>query len=383
MTYGTTVGRWSVGGGALVVGLALAGCTGPDRIGAPAADSDRLTDAARPHAVRVAPGASIQAAVDAVGAGGMVLIAPGVYRDSVVVTAPGVRLRGLDGGSGAGVVIENPGGADNGIHVTAGARDFVLENVTVRGFDENGVLLEGVDGFRLARVRTENDGDYGLFPVFSTRGVIEGCTATGHRDTGIYVGQSSDVEIRTSAAWANVVGFEIENSTHVSLTHSRSFGNTVGILVSLLPGLPVMTSGDILVAHNQVTSNNLPNFGNPADIVAVLPGGSGIIVEGPDSVTVSHNTVTGNGSTGIALVSGLLLTELVGLPPDAFGGTDPTPDHARIEHNDVVANGTAPQPPAGTLFPGVDLLWDGRGTDDCWWQNRYGTSFPAPLPSCR
>lgn len=381
MTHWTTIGWRSLH--AVFVGLALSSCSSPDHVSAPTPPTSvKLADVASPHTVLVTPGTSIQAAVNAVGAGGTVLIQPGVYRDSVVVTAPGVRLQGLDGGNGEGVVIENPGSAGNGVHVTDTARDFVLENVTVRGFEENGVLLVGVDGFRLARVHTERNGEYGLFPVLSAHGLIENCTATGHADTGIYVGESSDVEVRTSTAWANVAGFEIENSTRVSLTQSRSFDNTIGILVSLLPGLPVMTAGDILVAHDQVDNNNRPNFGNPEDIVALLPSGSGIIVIGPDRVTVSHNTVTSNHSTGIALGSALILTQLAGLPPDVFAGTDPTPDQARIEFNEVIGNGTAPVPPFGSLFPGVDLLWDGMGTGNCWRQNRYGTSFPAELPTC-
>jgi parallel beta-helix repeat protein len=387
MTHCTMIGARCLH--AVLLGLALTSCSSPDQLDAPAPaavppmkTADGLPDIAAKHTALVAPGMSLQAAVNAVGAGGIVLIQPGVYRDSVVVTAPGVRLQGLDGGNGEGVVIENPGGADNGVHVTATARDFVLENVTVRGFEENGVLLVGVDGFRLARVRTERNGEYGLFPVRSAHGVIENCTATGHADTAIYVGESSDVEIRTSVASANVAGFEIENSTRVSLTQSRSFDNTIGILVSLLPGLPVMTSGDILVARDQVENNNRPNFGNPEDIVALLPSGSGIIVIGPDRVTVSNNTVTSNHSTGIALGSALILTQLAGLPPDVFAGTDPTPDHARIEFNEAIGNGTAPLPPFGSLFPGVDLLWDGLGTGNCWRQNRYETSFPAELPAC-
>ncbi|HEY9450450.1 MAG TPA: hypothetical protein VIQ60_11935 [Gemmatimonadaceae bacterium] len=77
------------------------------------------------------------------------------------------------------------------------------------------------------------------------------------------------------------------------------------------------------------------------------------------------------------------LTQVAGLPPSVFGSTDPTPDQARIEFNEAVGNGSAPLPPFGILFPGVDLLWDGLGTGNCWRQNRYGTSFPAQLPPCR
>jgi parallel beta-helix repeat protein len=397
MMYRTRIQTWDLG--RVLLGLALAGCTASDQIAAPpsaatpsTAAADRLANAAaQRHTVRVTPGSSIQAAVNAVGADGQILIEPGVYREAVVVTAPGVSIQGL--GSAGGVVIENPGDADNGIFVASTGDGFSLENVTVRDFEDNGVVLVGVDGFRLARVVTVNDGEYGLFPIQSTNGVIESCAATGHKDTGIYVGQSSDIQIRTSAAWGNVVGFELENTTRVSLTQSVAYDNTTGILVSLLPaallqesfpgmGPPVVTATDNVVSHNVVYNNNHPNFADPEDVAGVLPPGSGIIVVGPDRVTVDHNTVTGNESVGIALVSANIIVQLAGLPPDVFGAVDPNPDQARIQFNTVLGNGTNPQPPLSLFFPGVDLLWDGSGAGNCWWQNRYGTSFPAQLPTC-
>jgi parallel beta-helix repeat protein len=362
--------------------LALGGCGGSDRIVSPQAVAvASASAAASTTAVRVQPGMSIQAAIDAAGAGGQVLIEPGTYLESITVTAPNVRLLGL--GASGSVVIANPGGADNGIRVASTAPGFELDNVTVRGFVENGVQLVGVDGFRLTRVRAEDDGEYGLFPVFSSHGVIDGCSATGAADTGIYVGQSSDIEIRNSVAQGNVAGFELENTTRVSLSASVAFDNTVGVLVSLVPGVPVMTASDNVVAHNRIYDNNRANFGDPEDLAGHLPAGSGIIVIGPDRTTISHNTVTGNVSTGIAIVSAQLIPLLAGLPPDAYGSVDTSPDETRVEFNLVTGNGAEPQPPVDQLFPGVDLLWDGTGVGNCWYRNRFDTSAPSPLPACR
>jgi parallel beta-helix repeat protein len=245
------------------------------------------------------------------------------------------------------------------------------------------VFLIGVDGFRLSRVRAEDDHEYGIFPVLSSHGVIENCTATGAADTGIYVGQSSDIVVRTSAAWGNVAGFELENTTRVSVLESVAHHNTVGVLVSLVPGVQVMTAADNVVAQNRIYDNNLPNFGDPDDLAGLLPTGAGIIVVGPDRTTITRNTITGNHSAGVAVVSALILTQLAGLPPDAYGEVDPNPDGTRVQLNVVLGNGTDPQPPLSLLFPGVDLLWDGSGVRNCWSQNRFNSSFPSPLPACR
>src|SRR5712692_9860751 len=139
-----------------------------------------------PAAITVHPGDSIQAAVDAARPGTVISIEPGTYLQTVTVAKPSIQLIGLNGRGG--VVIENPANADDGIAVTAAGQGFVLENVTVARFADNGVLLTGVKGFRLAHVTAKDDGEYGIFPVFSSNGVIEHSSASGHRDTGIYVG---------------------------------------------------------------------------------------------------------------------------------------------------------------------------------------------------
>src|SRR5207247_860776 len=81
-------------------------------------------------------------------------------------------------------------------------------------------------------------------------GVIERCRASGHDDTGIYVGQDTGVTVRQSVTFANVNGIEFENSHYVRALGNEAYDNVVGILVVLLPGLDVKTSSDVLVSGN-------------------------------------------------------------------------------------------------------------------------------------
>ena len=349
-----------------------------------APDTDVLSgpsaDRFGPPDIVVPPGGSIQAALDGASPGDVIHIEPGTYTEAVTVAKSGIKLVGLSGSDGAGVVIENPGGKENGIKVTGDGDHFVLINVTVRDFDENGVLLYGVDHFLLSHVTTENNGEYGIFPAHSAHGRIEHSSASGHSDTGIYVGQSRNVQVRRSAAFGNVIGFEVENSSIVQVTDNEAYDNVAGILVVLLPGLDVKESSNIRVAKNSVHDNNHVNFAEPGELAAAIPTGSGILVVGTDKTNVQKNTVTGNDFVGIGVASTLVLGALAGLPPEAFADIDPDPDKVRVKNNIVTGNGGSPPP--GLPLPGVDLLWDGSGTNNCWSGNTFVTSFPAPLPAC-
>ena len=232
----------------------------------------------------------------------------------------------------------------------------------------------------MSHVVTINNGDYGLFPEFCKNGVVEHCSATGHNDVGIFIGQSENITLEHNIAFANVNGFEIQNSTDVTVSKNKSYDNVCGILVILLPGRTIKTSANILVSKNHVYDNNHINFAEPGSLEAFLPVGSGILVVGVDNVTVEDNKINDNNFVGVATVSTLILGALAGLPPEAFADIEPNPDGAKIISNKLSNNGAAP--PAGLPLPGVDLLWDGSGTNNCWKNNNYSTSYPSPLPAC-
>ncbi len=325
-------------------------------------------------------GESIQAAVDAAEAGMLIKIEPGTYTEAITVAKAGIKLVGVTE-NGTGVIIQNPGDEEDGISVTDAGDGFTLQNVTVRNFEENGVLLNGVDNFTISHVTTIDNGEYGIFPVHSSHGVIEHCSASGHTDTGIYVGQSSDVNMQFNFAFENVNGLEVENSSNINVTHNQSYNNVCGMLIDLLPGKDVKTSTNVYIANNHVYNNNHVNFGEPGELESFVPSGLGILILGTDETSVEKNTVTDNNFAGITVFSTLVLGALAGIPPEAFADIEPNPDGARIQNNVVQQNGAAP-PSLPIPLPGVDLLWDGSGMGNCWSNNHFKTSYPSLLPSC-
>jgi parallel beta-helix repeat protein len=336
-----------------------------------------VSSADKEHRIIVHAGSSIQAALNTADAGSIVQVDPGVYKEAIVVNKPGIQIIG----GGIGVVIQNPGEEENGITVTDAGDGFVLKNVAIQNFEENGIILTGVDHFTISHVTAINNGEYGIFPVHCSHGTIEFCVVKGHSDTGLYVGQSSDVIMQFNTALENVNGLEVENSSNVSVIRNQSFNNVCGILIDLLPGKDVKTSANILVRNNNVFNNNHVNFGEPGSLESVVPKGLGILLLGADNVTMESNIVMGNDFAGITVFSTLVLGSLAGIPPEQFADIDPNPDNARIIRNLVKKNGSAP-PTLPIPLPGVDFLWDGSGVDNCWASNIFTSSFPSPLPKC-
>ena len=354
----------------------------------PPSDAQELARFGRPNAV-IGPGESIQAAVDAAQPGDRIFLRPGTYTQAVTINKPEIKLVGLGrrlGSHGRGAaILENPGDEENGITITSAGSGVEIVNLTVRNFEENGVLLVGVNGFHLSEVVAENDGEYGFFPLLSSNGLIEHCLATGHSDTGIYVGESEHVAVRGSTAFGNLNGFEIENSSHVEVSDNESFDNVAGFLVIPLPGLPVKSSSDILLTDNNVHDNNRTNFATEG-FEEIVPSGSGILIVGTDATEVRTNVIAGNSFVGIGVANTGLLAQLAGVP---IGDIEPFPDGVRVQGNTVTGNGGAQ--PIPVLPPGADLLWDGTGTANCWQGNVFGSSLNldllggAPstsLPSC-
>jgi parallel beta-helix repeat protein len=329
------------------------------------------------HRIIVHAGSSIQAAVNTADEGSIILVEPGIYKETIVLDKPGIQIIGLKNG----VVIENPSDEEDGITVNDNGDGFVLKNITIRDFKENGIILKNVDNFILSHVTAINNGEYGIFPVHSSHGTIEFCVVKGHSDTGLYVGQSSDVKMEFNTALDNVNGIEVENSSNISVERNQSFNNVCGIPVDLLPGKDVKTSANIVIKNNNVSNNNHVNFGEPGSLESVVPKGLGILVLGADNVTIETNIVTGNEFAGITVFSTVVLGALAGLPPEAFADIDPNPDNARITRNLVKKNGNSP-PTLPIPLPGVDLLWDGSGVNNCWAGNIYSASYPSPLPKC-
>ena len=324
----------------------------------------------------VSSGASIQAAINTAAFGSIIKIKPGIYKESIKVNKPNLTIIGE-----GKVIIENPGGAEIGILVEDAADGFTLKKVTIQGFTERAVNMTYVDGFLFSGITVINSGEFGLFSEYCKNGTIELCETTGMRETGVFVGQSSNVTVSQNKSYANVIGLEVENSSQVTLDKNHIYDNAVGIMCLLVPGRNVKQSSGIVLTKNQVIENNHVNFSAPPEQESVLPSGIGILIVGTDNMLVEGNHVTANQFTGIAVVSSLIIGALAGIPDAAFADIEPNPDGVKVISNKVEENGF--NPPLGLPLPPVDLLWDGTGNQNCWLKNVFATSFPSPLPACQ
>jgi len=198
----------------------------------------------------------------------------------------------------------------NGIDVIGDG--FVVQDLTVKDAKKDGVRVEDSADVVMRRVRvtwttpeSSENGAYGLYPVKSTRVLIEDCEAFNASDAGIYVGQTLHTIVRRNTAIGNVAGIEIENTQFADVYDNTATGNTGGLLIFDLPGNPIV-GRDIWVHDNVVTGNNTPNFA-PGGTVSMIPAGTGTIVLASRRVVIENNEYGDNKSTDIAVMSGLVV----------------------------------------------------------------------------
>ncbi|MFI0939604.1 nitrous oxide reductase family maturation protein NosD [Streptomyces sp. NPDC021020] len=280
-------------------------------------------DAGGADVVRVpAQAPTIQAAVDRARPGGLVLVSPGVYHETVRIRTERVVLRGTDRNR---VVIDGQGRRNNGVVVTA--RGVSVENLTVRNHLLNGVLVTGMTdgadgiargsdgytrldparfppltGFRVRYVTAHANGLYGIYAFNARDGVLEDNHASGSADSGLYVGQCKPCRIlvRGNVAEYNAVGYEGTNASgDMWVLGNRFTRNRVGMTVDSEYLEAYVPQSGATVAGNLVADNTEAATPEQAD------GGFGIgigIAGGTDN-DIRRNLVTGNSRAGIVLAS--------------------------------------------------------------------------------
>jgi hypothetical protein len=305
---------------------------------------------------------TIQRAVDRARSGDLVLIAAGEYHETVTVTTPRIVIRGVDRNA---VVIDGRFAFENGFTVKADG--VAVENLTVRNFNANGVLFSGLIqqtpdggqplvGYRASYITTYNNGLYGLYAFAARDGVFEHSYASGHPDSGFYIGQCKpcNAVVRDVIGERNAIGYEGTNSsTDVFVVSSTFSHNRVGITTGSQDLELLAPQGGATIAANRVLDNDDP--GAPATGQGAF--GYGIAITGGTGDLVTKNRVTGHDGGGILLVD--------------FGRF--APQDNRVEGNVL----------AGNL---VDLLFVVAGnavaaTGNCFGGNTFTTSSPNSIES--
>jgi hypothetical protein len=302
---------------------------------------------------------TIQAAVDAARPGDLVRIAPGIYREEVVVPATkhDVVLRGtdrnrvvLDGGNGRrheGIVIHGDGVA--------------VENLTVRRFGSDAILFtpppdakQALNGWRVSYVTLANNALHGLDALHAEGGTIEHVLASGHGGAGLRIGRClpCNALVSDSVAVRGMAGFEGVNAGgNIVVARSQFRDNRIGVMLVTAGDDAVYHQQDSAVVGNVIADNDNRHAAGGGDLFGV-----GVLVRGGRRDGLARNRITGHPGAGV------LLTATDNEVPAA---------EVSVQGNVLRDNG-------------VDLVVDPRAgqrtsNGSCFAQNRFSTSLPTAI----
>ncbi|HEX5590957.1 MAG TPA: right-handed parallel beta-helix repeat-containing protein [Candidatus Limnocylindrales bacterium] len=299
-----------------------------------------------------ADAATIQGAVDAASPGDLILVAAGEYREAVLVTTPYLTIRGEDRNA---TILDGDFTLANGIHVVE-ADGVVVENLTARHYQLNGIYWAGVNGYRASYVTTYANGDYGVYAFDSVWGRFEHSYASGHPDSGFYIGQCQPCHavITDVVSEHNGLGYSGTNAGgDLAIVNSEWRRNNAGIVPNTLDSELLAPQAGTVIAGNWVHGNSATDA--PLKRLEYPAFGIGILVAGGRDNLVEENLVEGHAVFGIALL------------PNLDANLWATSGNV-VRGNDVSGSGRA------DLAVGAPSV---RG--DCFEANRHATSLPPAI----
>jgi plastocyanin/nitrous oxidase accessory protein NosD len=224
----------------------------------------------------------------AVGAapGTRVLVRPGVYPESVVVTVPGLEIQGLGGDPGA-VVID--GDDTRGVGITVAAAGVRLANLSVTRHRRSGILIHDVAGTSVADTVLRANGLYGIEATGISGLAVRSVHATGHGIAGIGLRDCGACGTRVDGARLhhNAAAVAAAAATGLVVRDSTIHDNALGIVLRDVSGA-------------QVTGNSLAdNAATDVWVASVFSNsepatGAGVWLHGGRDNTVSANAISGH-----------------------------------------------------------------------------------------
>jgi hypothetical protein len=341
--------------------------------------------------VTVSSGESIQAAIDAAKPDTTIKVGPGTYHESLIIKTEGIELVGagrkltkivppdtLVEGQGCvsseqrepppapptivatGICVAN---VDAQFNPVGTVEDVEIRNLTITGFNEFGILFFGTEDGVVNRVIASDNAEYGVFANTSNGTTVARSVFGNNGEAGIYIGDSpnADATVWKNVSYGNVNGIFLRDAAHGKVIGNKSFGNCTGILfqntdeTAQQPPAPAVDAKDWLATHNNVTANNKACAGGGEE-GAPPTSGTGIAVIGGVDIHVIDNGVFGN-----------VPDPSISSP---FGGGVVVGENSkgtRVGFNTVLGN----KP--------FDLVWDGTGQDNKFFENDCLTSQPDGL----
>lgn len=331
----------------------------------------------------VKAGESIQAAVARAAAGDRIEVHPGTYHETVYVDKDGIELQGVVE-AGKWPVLDGESSLNDGILVSG--HGVTIERMWVRRYKGNGIMTQGANNYRILRNVVEGPCFYAIFPQFGKNGLVAYNVVYGSDDAAIYIGMSDGVDVVHNESYASIIGIESENSHNILVADNYVHDNVMGIATTMLPGLPVKSSDNLIIRNNYIAHNNAKNWAPPGAITAGSPPGVGVLILGTDHTAVENNIIRDHDGVGVLVAE---TTFFVPTPDDKM---DPFPDNAELLRNVFLNNGSQPAGAIKDLIEaagasrGVDVLATGKGHENCVAErsaisavgiNRYADCAPA------
>jgi hypothetical protein len=173
--------------------------------------------------------------------------------------------------------------------------------------------------------------------------------------------------VRDVESWGNPIGFSATNMRYVTITKSRFYNNSIGVVPNALESEKFPPAEANVITDNDIFWNNFNvNAGAPfkpkkSGVVPLVPIGTGVLLLGGRTNRVEDNRIYGNYLIGVAAIEGILL--------------DKTTEARALIGNRITGNTFGA---GGEDLNGRDLAFDGNGTGNCWGPN---TGVQATLPA--
>lgn len=304
------------------------------------------TSAASVHVVL--PGEPITPVVEAATPGDTILLKAGIHPYAIFVNSTeGITITG----EGQGVTILDGSlltKSRDGILIRADG--VTVQDLTVQNFPRNGVFYTEVLGFDVVRVSAIDNGPYGIYAIRSRIGTVTDSFASGHRDSGFYIGEIANCIcfIERVEARDNLIGYSGTGAGGIVIRDSLWENNAAGIVPNVLPSEPELQT-NLLIVNNTVRNNNNVVASTMWHFTAGfhVPAGLGIVIAGGINDLVKDNVVEGHDLAGVAIT--FLFVE---------------PSLNKVVDNTLTNNGP-------------DILWDQGGVNNCFEGNLRDDGDPV------